>query len=113
MKKLRIAQIGTSLYSHGEGIFKTILRFPEIFEVVGYALPEKEREKFPERMAAFAPLAELNDWGYFDSSEDCTTKTPGIFAAGDCRKKQVRQLATAAGDGAVAGLAAIDYLDNL
>ena len=59
MKKLRIAQIGTSLYSHGEGIFKTILRFPEIFEVVGYALPEKEREKFPERMAAFADFPEL------------------------------------------------------
>ena len=63
--------------------------------------------------AAFAPLAELNDWGYFDSSEDCTTKTPGIFVAGDCRSKSIRQVTTAAGDGAVAAMAACRYLDQL
>ena len=59
MKKLRIAQIGTSLYSHGEGIFKTILRYPELFEVAGYALPENEREKFPNQAASFAGFPEL------------------------------------------------------
>ena len=59
MRKIRIAQIGTSLWSHGDGIFKTLLRYPEIFEVVGYALPENEREKFPERMAAFGDMPEL------------------------------------------------------
>ena len=63
--------------------------------------------------AAFAPLAELNDWGYFASSEDCTTKTPGIFVAGDCRSKAIRQVTTAAGDGAVAAMAACRYLDRL
>ncbi len=61
----------------------------------------------------FAALCDLDEAGYIDAGEDCLTKTPGVFAAGDCRKKQVRQLATAAGDGAVAGLAASAYLDNL
>lgn len=61
----------------------------------------------------FADLCDLDEQGYIDAGEDCRTRTPGVFVAGDCRKKKVRQLATAAGDGAVAGLAAIDYLDNL
>ena len=56
---------------------------------------------------------ELDANGYFTAGEDTKTNVPGVFAAGDCRKKQVRQLATAAGDGAVAGLAAAAYLDNL
>ena len=62
---------------------------------------------------AFDDFAQLNDWGYFDSGEDCTTKTPGLFVAGDCRSKTVRQLTTAVGDGAVASLAACRYLDTL
>ncbi len=61
----------------------------------------------------FAALCDLDEQGYIDAGEDCCTKTPGVYAAGDCRKKKVRQLATAAGDGAVAGLAAAAYLDNL
>ena len=59
----------------------------------------------------FSQLAKLNDWGYFDSAEDCTTKTPGLFVAGDCRSKMIRQVVTAAGDGAVAAMAACRYLD--
>ena len=62
---------------------------------------------------AFAELADLNDWGYFDSDESCTTKTPGIFVAGDCRNKEIRQITTAAADGAVAALAACRYIDML
>ena len=62
---------------------------------------------------AFAPLAELNDWGYFASGEDCATRTEGIFVAGDCRSKAIRQVTTAAGDGAVAAMAACRYLDRL
>jgi len=62
---------------------------------------------------AFAPLAALNDWGYFASGEDCATKTPGIFVAGDCRSKAIRQVTTAAGDGAVAAMAACRYIDSL
>ena len=62
---------------------------------------------------AFASLADLNAYGYFDSDEQCTTKTPGVFVAGDCRSKNVRQLTTAAGDGATAALAACRYIDAM
>ena len=62
---------------------------------------------------AFAGLADLNRWGYFDSDEKCETKTPGVYVAGDCRSKTVRQLTTAAGDGAVAALAACRYIDAM
>ena len=61
---------------------------------------------------AFRNLAGLNSCGYYDSDEQCTTKTPGVFVAGDCRGKNVRQLTTAAGDGAVAALAACRYIDG-
>ena len=60
---------------------------------------------------AFAELAYLNAWGYFDSDENCITRTPGIYAAGDCRSKKVRQLTTAVADGAAAALAACRYID--
>ncbi len=59
---------------------------------------------------AFASLANLNDWGYFNSAEDCVTKTEGLFVAGDCRSKRIRQVTTAAADGAVAAMAACRYL---
>ncbi len=60
---------------------------------------------------AFAALAATNAWGYFDSGEDCLTKTPGVFVAGDCRSKQIRQVVTASADGAIAAMAACRYLD--
>ena len=60
----------------------------------------------------FASLADLNPWGYFDSDEGCCTKTPGVFVAGDCRSKRIRQLTTAAADGAVAALAACRYINE-
>lgn len=59
----------------------------------------------------FASSIALNEQGYADSSEDCLTKSQGIFVAGDCRKKSVRQLTTAVADGATAALAAVSYLD--
>ena len=61
---------------------------------------------------AFAAHAELNQWGYFDSAEDCRTRTEGLFVAGDCRSKRIRQVVTAASDGAVAAMAACMYLDQ-
>lgn len=63
--------------------------------------------------APFADVADLNDYGYIDAAEDCLTKTEGIFVAGDCRSKRVRQITTATGDGAVAALAACRYIDSL
>ena len=62
--------------------------------------------------SAFADVAELDEKGYIKAGEDCRTKTPGIFTAGDCRTKTVRQLTTAASDGAVAALAACSYCDS-
>ena len=61
----------------------------------------------------FEELIALDTWGYADSDESCVTKTEGIFVAGDCRKKRIRQVATACADGAIAALAACNYLDNL
>ena len=60
----------------------------------------------------FEDLASLNEWGYFASGEDCLTKTPGVYVAGDCRSKGVRQLTTAVADGATAALAACRYINE-
>lgn len=60
---------------------------------------------------AFAPVAQLDDRGYFQAGEDCQTRTPGVFVAGDCRSKQIRQVTTAAADGAIAALAAVRYVE--
>ncbi len=62
---------------------------------------------------AFAEIAGLNEYGYIDSGEDCLTKTAGVFVAGDCRSKSIRQITTAAADGSVAALAACRYIDSL
>lgn len=62
---------------------------------------------------AFADVAALDERGYFASDEACATKTPGVFVAGDCRRKGVRQITTAVADGATAALAACRYLDSL
>ncbi len=56
--------------------------------------------------AAFADVLTLDGAGYVAAGEDCRTNVPGVFAAGDCRAKAVRQLTTAAADGSVAALAA-------
>ena len=74
-----------------------------LFVAIGL-IPENEPYK---------DLADLNAWGYFDSDEACLTKTPGVFVAGDCRAKQVRQLTTASADGATAALAACRYINEL
>ena len=59
MRKIKIAQIGTSTNSHGNDIFNTLKMYSDVFEIVGYCLPENEREKFPERMADFEGFTEL------------------------------------------------------
>ena len=58
----------------------------------------------------FADIVRLDENGFVLAAEDCVTSHPGIFAAGDCRTKEVRQLTTAAADGAVAALAACKYI---
>ena len=85
-----------------EGGEKETVACDGLFVAIGL-IPENE---------AFRELAALNSYGYFDSDEACTTKTPGVFVAGDCRSKNVRQLTTAAGDGATAALAACRFIDG-
>ena len=65
--------------------------------------------QMPEN-TAFQNLVDLDAGGYIAAGEDCLTKTSGIYTAGDCRTKTVRQLTTAAADGAVAALAAASGL---
>ena len=62
--------------------------------------------------SAFAEIAGLDANGYFDAVESGVTKTEGVFVAGDCRQKSIRQITTASADGAVAALAACRYIDN-
>lgn len=59
MEKIKVAQIGTSKWSHGSGIWPTLINHPEAFEVVGYALPENESGKFPEQMKCFEGYREM------------------------------------------------------
>ena len=70
--------------------------------------------QIPEN-SAFADVVKLNDYGYVAAGEDCRPETaiPGVFVAGDCRTKSIRQVTTATADGAVAALAACRYLDTL
>ena len=73
-----------------------------VFIAIGLA-PENE---------AFSDLVEL-DRGYIVADASGATKTNGIFTAGDCRVKNVRQIATAVSDGAIAALAACEYIDRM
>ena len=61
----------------------------------------------------FRGIVDMDGSGYIASGEDCHTNVKGIFAAGDIRTKKVRQLTTAASDGAVAALAACDLIRSL
>ena len=67
--------------------------------------------RVPENKS-FENLIELDGAGYAASAENCRTKTPGVFVAGDNRQKEVRQLVTAASDGAVAATEAVKYLNE-
>ena len=71
-----------------------------LFEAIG-RVPENK---------IFSDVINLDNDGYVISDEKCTTSCPGIFVAGDCRKKTVRQLTTAVADGSAAALAAVEYL---
>lgn len=59
MRKIKIAQIGTSQNSHGNMIWSSLKKQSDIFEIVGFAMPENERDKFPNNMAGFEGYNEL------------------------------------------------------
>lgn len=86
--------------SNGE---KFILDTPALFVAIGQV---SDNDMFKE-------YVDLDKAGYIKADETCTTKTPGLFVAGDCRAKKIRQVATAIGDGAVAGLQAVNYVNSL
>lgn len=81
MRRIRIAQIGTSQYSHGQPVFETLASRPDVFEIVGYALPENEREKFPEQAKAFDGYKEMTVEEILsdDSIEAVTVETEEIY----------------------------------
>lgn len=81
---------------------KKVINLDGLFIAVG-RIPENEN---------FASIVNLNENGYVIATEDCNTNAPGIFVAGDNRTKTVRQLVTAASDGAVAASEAIKYINK-
>ena len=84
---------------------ESALTLDGIFVAIGQK-PENE---------AFMNVVELDSYGYITAGESCipNTEYKGIFVAGDCRTKSVRQVTTASADGAVAALAACRYVDSL
>ena len=60
----------------------------------------------------FTQVLSLDSQGYADVDESCSSSVAGIFVAGDCRRKKIRQVTTAAADGAIAALAACDFIDR-
>ncbi|MBR3439465.1 MAG: thioredoxin-disulfide reductase [Clostridia bacterium] len=67
---------------------------------------------FPEN-ASFSDVVSLDDNGYIIADETCKTSCEGIFAAGDTRTKELRQIVTAASDGAIAATAALSYINQM
>lgn len=81
---------------------KRELKIDGLFVAIGQ-MPEND---------IFKDIVKLNKAGYVEAGEDCLTGTDGIFAAGDCRAKKVRQITTAVSDGAIAALAAIEHINK-
>ena len=69
MRKIKVAQIGMSRYSHGLEVFKTLQKLDDLYEIVGYVLPEGEREKFPENMHVFDGYREMTVTEILDDPE--------------------------------------------
>ncbi len=90
------------LRSEADGTL-TELKPDGVFVAIGLAPDNK----------AFEEHTALDKYGYVIADENCLTDTEGIFVAGDCRTKRIRQITTAAADGAVSALAACSYIDNM
>ncbi len=84
------------------GNSEKILPISALFVAIGQ-IPQNE---------AFKKIVQLDESGFIKTDENCFTLTDGIFAAGDCRTKSVRQLVTAASDGAIAALSAVKYINE-
>lgn len=82
---------------------KKIITLSGLFVAIG---------RIPEN-ANFSKLIDINQSGYVNADESCKTNVEGIFVAGDCRVKSLRQLVTATSDGAVAATEAIKYINKI
>ncbi len=89
-------------YKDADGNIKTH-EIPAVFVAIGQVPDNK----------AFLPLVDLDQNGYIVADESCKTKTEGLFVAGDCRTKAIRQVATAVADGAIAATNASLYIESL
>ena len=96
-KRLRAIEVTNNL----DGSVRTV-ELNGLFVAVG-RIPENRN---------FANLIKLDDAGYVEAGEDCHTSCDGIFVAGDNRTKTLRQLVTAAADGAMAATEAVKYINN-
>ena len=76
---------------------------PAVFVAIGQVPDNK----------AFTNVVDLDDMGYIIADENCKTKTEGVYVAGDCRTKSVRQVVTAVADGGVAATNATLYIESL
>ncbi len=99
-EKRRVAALRVRNVETGE---ETTLDTPGVFTAIGM-IPHNE---------AFANVLRLDEAGYAIAGEDCESGTPGVWVAGDGRQKSLRQLVTAAADGAVAATAAAKYVNSL
>lgn len=93
---------GLSLYNK-RNLNSYDIKCDVLFEAIG-RIPENK---------IFSDLIKLDNDGYVISNEQCITSCPGIFVAGDCRQKTVRQLTTAVADGSSAALSALNYLKEI
>ncbi|MCR5213337.1 MAG: FAD-dependent oxidoreductase [Eubacterium sp.] len=93
LKGVRYSQDGQEKYAECDGVFLAVGLVPE--------------------NQAFKNLALLDERGYFMADNTCHTKTPGLFVAGDCNAKTLRQVTTACADGAYAAIAASEYIQSL
>ena len=90
LQGLTIAQNGTERALDVTGLFVSIGRLPDT--------------------EPFRDLITVDEQGFFLTDEHCATNVPGVWAAGDCRQKAVRQLTTAAADGTIAAINACRYI---
>ena len=91
--------IGVKCQSQIDGSTR-ILNVPAVFVAIGQ-IPDNKR---------YANLVDLDENGYILADEDLKTRTDGLFVAGDTRRKTIRQLTTAVGDGTIAAMSAIEYI---
>lgn len=76
---------------------------PAVFVAIGQVPDNK----------VFSNLVDLDKDGYIIADESCKTKTDGLYVAGDCRTKAIRQVVTAVADGGIAATNACIYLESL